>query len=166
MPGRKRNAAGDPLVNRFTIFNASERRMYERELLSTRDLLRTTLSSIGDGVIATDAEGRVNFLNPVAEQLSGWKNDEARGKPIDLVLILTRESGPETVENPVIHALRTGKTVGLEDHILLISTDGRRIPIDDSASPIRDTAENVVGAVMVFRDVSERKRSEALEPSP
>jgi PAS domain S-box-containing protein len=83
---QKRDAAGEPLLNRFTIFNATERRMYERDLLAARDLFKTTLASIGDGVVATDAEGRVTFMNGEAERLSGWSEDEARGERIEEVL--------------------------------------------------------------------------------
>jgi two-component system cell cycle sensor histidine kinase/response regulator CckA len=160
---QKRNAAGEPVANRFTIFNSTERRMYERELLAARDLLRVTLSSIGDGVIATDGEARINFMNPVAEELTGWKTDVARGKPISEILVLVHDSDTSPVENPIIQALRTGTIVGMANHTVLVSRDGRRIPVDDSASPIRDANGNVIGGVLVFRDISERKKSEGLE---
>ena len=146
---QKRNAADEPVVNRFMIFNATERRTYERELLAARDLLRVTLTSIGDGVVATDGDGRINFMNPVAEELTAWKTDEARGRRIDEVLVLIREDDSATVENPIIHALRSGATVGMADHTVLISKDGRRIPVDDSASPIRDANGSVIGGVVV-----------------
>lgn len=157
---QKRNAAGEPVLNRFTIFNSSERRMYERDLLAARDLLRTTLASIGDAVVATDAEGRITFMNSVADELSGWKNNAALGKPIEEIVILIREDNGARIENPVMHALRTGTIVGLENHTLLIARDGRKIPIDDSASPIRDADGNVIGGVLVFRDISERRKTE------
>ncbi len=157
---QKRNAADEPLLNRFTIFNASERRMYERQLLAARDLLKTTLSSIADGVIATDAEGRITFMNPVAEELSGWTNDSAMGNAIDDILVLVREDTSEKVENPITDAVRRGTSAGLSSHTILLSKDGRRIPIDDSASPIRDDPGNVVGGVLVFRDISERRKAE------
>jgi PAS domain S-box-containing protein len=157
---QKRNAADEPVLNRFTIFNSSERRMYERQLLAARDLLRTTLSSIGDAVAATDTEGQITFMNPVAEELSGWKEDAALGRPIDDILVFVREDNSEPVENPTAHALRTGVVTGLENHTVLVSRDGRQLPIDDSASPIRDGSGNVVGAVLVFRDISERRRAE------
>ncbi len=160
---QKRNAAGEPVLNRFTVFNSSERRMYERELLAARDLLRITLASIGDGVVATDAEGRINFMNSVAENLTGWSNDAAQGKPIQEVLILIREDSSEPVQNPISEALQRGTIVALDNHILMVSRDGRRIPIDDSASPIRDVNGKTMGGVLVFRDVSERNKSEALE---
>lgn len=157
---QKRNAAGEPVLNRFTIFNASERRMYERDLLAARDLLRTTLASIGDAVIATDAEGRITFMNSVADELSGWKNNAAVGRPIEEVLSLAREDNGVRIENPITHALRTGVIVGLANHTVLISRDGRQIPIDDSASPIRNANGEVIGGVLVFRDVSGRRKAE------
>ena len=157
---QKRNAADEPVLNRFTIFNASERRMYERDLLTTRDLLRTTLASIGDAVIATDAEGRITFMNPVADEMSGWKNNAALGKPIEEVLILIREDTGVRIENPIMHAIRAGVTVGLANHTVLISRDGRHIPVDDSASPIRAASGEVIGGVLVFRDISGRRKTE------
>lgn len=157
---QKRNPAGEPVLNRFTIFNATERRMYERDLLAARDLLQTTLASIGDGVIATDAGGRITFMNPVAEGLTGWTEDSAKGKPIEEIVVLVKEGTSERIENPVTHALRTSSCVGLENHTELISNAGPRFTIDDSASPIRDANGTIVGGVLVFRDVTERRRTE------
>src|SRR6202012_3821498 len=117
----------------------------------------------GDGVITTDGEGRINFMNPVAESLSGWSGDAAEGRPIEEVMILVHEDSGETVENPVAHALRTGAVAGLANHTVLVSRDGRRIPIDDSASPIRDAGGTIIGGVLVFRDISQRRKAEELE---
>jgi PAS domain S-box-containing protein len=157
---QKRDASGEPVLNRLTIFNSSERRMYERRLLAARDLFETTLWSIGDGVVSTDAAGRITFMNPVAEVLCGWKADAAAGKPIEDVVVLAREDNGEKIENPVTHALRTGEVVGLANHTVLFSKDGRTLAIDDSASPIRDANGNVVGGVLIFRDVSAGRRSQ------
>lgn len=157
---QKRDAAGQPVLNRFTIFNATERRTYERELLAARDLFRTTLASIGDAVIATDAEARVTFINSVAEDLSGWKHETALGWNIEEVITLVQEDTGAKIENPVTHALRTAAIVGLENHTLLISKDGRHIPIDDNASPVRDANGNILGAVLVFRDISQQRTAE------
>jgi len=154
---QKRDATGEPVLNRFTIFNASERRKYERDLVAARDLLQTTLSSIGDGVVATDSEGRITFMNAEAERLSGWQENDARGRPIEEVLILQREDNHEKIENPVTHALRVGKVVGLANHTRLVGKDGRVIIVDDSASPMRDSNGEVIGGVLVFRDVTERR---------
>lgn len=158
---QKRREDGEPLLNRFTIFNASERRMYERQLLSARDLYQTTLASIGDGVVTIDAAGSITYLNPVAEDLTGWKTHAAVGKPVEEILILRHESTGETVENPVIQALRKGVTVGLSNDTVLISKDGREIPIDDSGSPIRDSNGNVFGGVLVFRDITVQRLAAA-----
>ncbi len=157
---QKRNAADEPILNRFTIFNASERRMYERDLLAARDLLKTTLASIGDAVIATDAAGRITFMNAVASELSGWTDNSAVGKPIEEVLILVREDTGVAIENPIASAVRSGVITGLANHTVLISRDGRHIPIDDSASPIRDANGGVIGGVLIFRDISARRRAE------
>ena len=125
-----------------------------------RERLRVTLSSIGDAVISTDAEGRVTFLNPVAEQLVGWKTEEAANQSLSAVFRIIDEHTRQAFENPAMQALREGVVVGLSNHTLLVSMDGNERPIDDSAAPIRDTEGNVVGSVLVFRDISERKRSQ------
>jgi PAS domain S-box-containing protein len=157
---QKRDSAGQPVLNRFTIFNATERRMYERDILAARDLFRTTLASIGDAVVATDAQGRITFMNGEAERLSGWREDEALGKPIEDVFLLQREDNQESIENPVRHAIRVAEVVGLANHTVLVSKDGHIIGVDDSASPIRDGAGNVIGGVLVFRDVTERRNEQ------
>lgn len=156
----RQNPAGSnyPALNLYAVFKATERRTYERELLAARDLLRTTLSSIGDAVVSTDAEGRVTFMNPVAEKLSGWDQDEARGKAIQDVVVLVREDTSAPIENPVLHALRVGKIVGLANHTTLISKSGNRIPVDDSASPIHDDNGTVIGGVLIFRDISKQRQ--------
>ena len=128
---------------------------------ASRDLLHTTLTSIGDAVIATDGAGRVTFLNGIAERLTGWPQTEAQGRKLTEVLILVNEETRETVESPVDKALRDGVIVGLANHTMLIARDGVERPIDDSAAPIRDPNGNVVGVVLVFRDVTGRRQSEA-----
>jgi PAS domain S-box-containing protein len=157
---QKRDENGEPALNRFTIFNATERRMYERDLLAARDLFRTTLASIGDGVVATDAEGRITFMNGEAERLSGWKEHEALGKPIEDVLVLQREDNREPIENPIRHALRIKEAAGLANHTVLVGKDGRVITVDDSASPILDGNGTIIGGVLVFRDVTERRKEQ------
>ena len=132
---QKRDANDQPLLNRFTIYNATERRMYERQLLAARDLFQTTLSSIADGVIATDAAGLVTFINPVAAALSGWPEETAVGRLIEEVLVLVREDTDKVIENPINHALRTEQTVGLEYHTVLVVKDGRRIVVDELRRP-------------------------------
>ncbi len=125
-----------------------------------REWLRVTLSSIGDAVITTDTEGRVTFLNPVAESLTGWSQKEAAGVPLESVFRIVNEETRRTVENPATRALREGLVVGLANHTLLIAKDGTERPIDDSAAPIRYANDEVAGVVLVFRDVSERRRQE------
>jgi|GEM_PF-3043280 len=124
-----------------------------------RDLLHVTLSSIGDGVVATDTDGKITFMNGVAETLTGWKLAEARGQELGSVIKILNEHTREEVANPAHKALETGKVVGLSNHSLLVSRDGRQIPIDDSAAPIRD-GEAVKGVVLVFSDVTVRKLAE------
>lgn len=157
---QKRDETGNPILNRFTIFNATERRMYERDILASRNLFRTTLASIGDAVVATDADGLVTFINPVAEALSGWTSEDALGKPIEEVLVLFRESSGIPVDNPIRQAMQDGAIVGLANHTVLLSRDGRSIHIDDSASPIRDINGAMLGAVLVFRDITAQRQIE------
>jgi PAS domain S-box-containing protein len=122
--------------------------------------LRTTLQSIGDGVIVTDAAGQVVSLNPVAERLTGWTSAESHGQPLDAIFRIVNESTRAAVENPATRALRDGAIVGLANHTLLIARDGTESPIDDSAAPVRGAGGRIAGSVLVFRDVSERRRTE------
>jgi PAS domain S-box-containing protein len=121
---------------------------------------RTTLASIGDAVITTDTEGRVTNLNAVAESLTGWNRAEAVNQPLGVVFRIVNEETRRTVENPAARALREGTIVGLANHTVLLSRQGGEHPIDDSAAPIRCAQGEVVGCVLVFRDMSERKRAE------
>jgi PAS domain S-box-containing protein len=127
---------------------------------ASRDLLHTTLTSIGDAVISTDAAGKVTFMNGVAQKLTGWTQAEAEGRPLQNVLTIVNEETRQPVENPAEKALREGLIVGLANHTVLISRDGGERPIDDSAAPIRNSQGVVIGVVLVFRDVTERRRSE------
>ena len=137
----------------------SERRRTEQSLLQQSEWLRITLSSIGDGVAATDARGRVTFLNGVAEQLTGWSMAEAVGSPLLEVFHIVNEHTRAAVENPALRALRDGVVVGLSNHTVLISRDGRERPIDHSAAPMRDAEGKMIGTVLVFRDITERKQA-------
>ncbi len=127
---------------------------------ASAELLRVTLSSIGDAVITTDASGRVTFLNPVAQTLTGWSQEDAVGLPLATVFVILNEESRTTVSCPVARALREGVATGLANHTFLMSKNGSATPIDDSAAPIRDEQGNVAGAVLVFRDISERRRQE------
>lgn len=132
----------------------------KREVEHARDLLQITLASIGDAVISTDAEGRVTFLNSVAEQLTGWNFTEAAGEPISKVFAIRHETSGLDVQCPVRQVIRDGLAASIANHTVLISKDGRSIPIEDTAAPVRDDAQRLVGVVLVFRDVTVRRQSE------
>jgi PAS domain S-box-containing protein len=127
----------------------------------SEDWWRVTLSSIGDAVIVTDADGQVMFMNAVAESLTGWGHEAASGRPFEEVFTAINEASRARVESPILTALRTGTSVGLANNTLLLTKTGAEVPVEDSAAPIRDERGNVFGAVLVFRDASERKRAEA-----
>ena len=138
-------------------FGEAERRA-QRRLRSQRELLRITLGSIGDAVIATDLRGRITYLNEVAESLTGWARADALQRPLDAVFRIVSEETRRPVENPAANALREGVVVGLANHTLLIRKDGSECPIDDSAAPIRDENGSVTGCVLIFRDVTAQRR--------
>ena len=137
-----------------------ERRRAEQRLHEQQEWLQVTLASIGDGVIATDTQGRITFLNSVAEELTGWTSSEAGGKLLETVFSILNEQTRQTVENPVMRVLMDGRMVGLANHTILISKDGIERPIDDSAAPIRDAEGSMIGVVLVFRDVTAQRRTE------
>ncbi len=130
------------------------------ELEQQREWFEVTLASIGDAVITTDVHGRVAFLNPIAESMLGWSNTEAHGQPLERVFVIFNEDTREPVENPVSKVLESGQIVGLANHTSLRARDGTEIAIEDSAAPIRDRRGALIGAVMVFRDVTRRRRAE------
>jgi PAS domain S-box-containing protein len=125
-----------------------------------RELLRITLRSIGDAVVTTDVDGRVTYLNAVAETLTGWTQREAAGRPLDQVFRIVNEDTRAPVENPATRALRDGVVVGLANHTVLLRKDGGECPIDDSAAPITDERGEVSGCVLVFRDVTAQRRAD------
>jgi PAS domain S-box-containing protein len=125
-----------------------------------RELMRVTLGSIGDGVITTDTEGRITYLNEVAESLTGWTNRDARGETLDRVFRILNEDTRRPVESPAARALREGVVVGLANHTVLVRRDGSERAIDDSAAPIRDDGGRISGCVLIFRDVTEQRRAE------
>jgi PAS domain S-box-containing protein len=125
-----------------------------------REQLQITLSSIGDAVIVTDRDGNVTLLNPVAQRLTGWSADEACGRPLPEVFPIINELTRQPAENPVSRVLATGAVVGLANHTALIARDGTERPIDDSAAPILDEGGTIRGVVLVFRDISARRRDE------
>lgn len=138
----------------------------ERSQRLAQEHLITTMRSIGDAVISTDASGGVEFMNPVAERMTGWTQAEARGLPHDEVFRIVHEQTRQAVESPVEVVMREGRVVDLANHTVLLARDGAEWPIADSAAPIRDEGGEPTGAVLVFRDQSEeRAAKEALERS-
>jgi len=127
---------------------------------ASREQLLTTLKSIGDAVIATDPQGRVTFMNEVAQGLTGWQFTEAKGKELPEVFRIVNEETRKGVENPAARVLREGVAVGLANHTVLIAKDSREIPIDDSAAPIKDEEGRIAGVVLVFRSIAERRQAE------
>jgi PAS domain S-box-containing protein len=144
-----------------THLSAEQERSAAREARTAAERLRVTLASIGDAVIVTAADGSISFMNPLAESLTGWSLAEAAGKMLADVFHIVNEISRASVESPVARVMREGTVVGLANHTILISRQGVEIPIDDSGAPIRDTDGSIAGIVMVFRDVTERRRSEA-----
>lgn len=139
-------------------FDISDRKRAQLERERATELLSTTLRSIGDAVIATDPRGCVTFMNPVAERLTRWTSEEARGRALVEVFPIFNEETGAIVENPVDKVLREGVIVGLANHTILRRRDGSELPIDDSAAPIHSEAGRLEGVVLVFRDASEEKR--------
>jgi PAS domain S-box-containing protein len=131
------------------------------ELKRNRDWLQTTLSSIGDAVIATDANGMITLMNPVAESLTGWAFDDANGQPLASIFRIVNQATREAVENPVDNVRRLNKIVGLANHTILISKNGQEVAIDDSGAPIRDPNGTIIGIVLIFRDVTRQRALES-----
>jgi PAS domain S-box-containing protein len=143
-----------------TVLDISDRKKIEEALQASRESLSTTLASIGDAVIATDIRGNITFLNRVAEDLTCWDYEDALGKPANEVFHIINEQSRLEVENPVTKVLKTGKVEGLANHTVLVRKDGTEIPIDDSGAPIHQTGGQIAGVVLVFRDITERKKAE------
>ncbi len=132
----------------------------QQQVLEEREQLFVTIHSIGDGVITTDIEGKVNLMNTVAEHLTGWNEREARGKFLTDIFHIINETTRQEAQNPVSRVLKEGKIVGLANHTVLISKTGREYNIADSAAPIRDPNGHIHGVVLVFRDVTEKLKTE------
>ena len=134
-----------------------QRKQMEEALFYEKELAQVTLHSIGDAVITTNATGKIQYFNPVAEMLTGWSHEEVKGLHLAEIFRILHETTREPAENPVDKALKSGEIVGLANHTVLITRDDREIAIDDSAAPIRDRHNQIVGAVMVFHDVSQNR---------
>jgi len=156
---------GHPSLHRVLVsmMDITERVQAEQALARREAELRATFYSIGDAVIATDIQGQVTLVNPVAEQLTGWSEAEALGRPLDEIFCVLNEETGQPVEDPVARVLREGVVVGLANHTLLIARDGTERPISDSGAPIRDAQGDVNGVVLIFRDqTAEREAQKAL----
>ncbi|MBI5604222.1 MAG: PAS domain S-box protein [Deltaproteobacteria bacterium] len=138
----------------------AERKQAEEALRQQREWLRVTLTSIGDAVMTTDASGRITFLNPVAQALTGWTSEEAVGQPIKTVFRIINEKTNQPAEDIVKQVLREGLVVTLANHTALINREGQVLPIEDSAAPILDANGDVIGVVLVFHDVTEKRRAQ------
>ena len=150
----------------YILREMSLREKHAREIREREEWFRITLTSIGDAVIVTDASGRISFLNPVAEALTGTDLAHARDHDINEVFPIFNEFSGEAIENPVKQVMNEGRVVGLENHTVLKHAEGYLIPIEDSAAPIRDDQGKLIGVVLVFRDVTnERKSQEMLRKS-
>jgi two-component system, cell cycle sensor histidine kinase and response regulator CckA len=151
----------DELDLRVALEMALHKHETERRLRESEQRLATTLTSIGDAVIATDAEGRITFLNPVAEALTKWPSAEAQGERLDTVFHIVDAVTRLAPDGPIARALREDRIVSIGDRMLLLAKDGTEVPIDDSAAPIRNERGELLGGVLVFRDISERQRAAA-----
>ena len=153
--------ADGEVVGAVNIFrDITDQRRHQAALRLGQQWLSTALRSIGDAVITTDRDGKVTFLNPVAEQLTGWPQAEGEGRPLAEVFVSVAEDTRGPIESPAERVLRGGKVIGHADHTLLITRGGREVAIDDSAAPIRDDGGDLVGVVLVFRDVSAARLEE------
>jgi PAS domain S-box-containing protein len=133
------------------------------ELFQSEQQLRTTLESIGDGVITCDALGHIQMMNPVARELTGWSQSEANGQPLERIFHIVNETSRKTVETPVSKVKRLDRVVGVANHTVLLRKDGTELNIADSGAPIRDKNGEIIGIVLVFRDITmERKTQDAL----
>ncbi|MEH2071844.1 MAG: ATP-binding protein [Nostoc sp.] len=131
----------------------------EKQLKANKKWLDALLKSISDGVIASDQQELVTFMNPVAENLTGWKQEEACGRNSSEVFNIANGKTHHPIENPIVKVLQNGNIVNLPPETILIAKDGAEIPIDDSAAPIKDDKDKITGAVLIFQDISERKRA-------
>jgi diguanylate cyclase (GGDEF)-like protein/PAS domain S-box-containing protein len=153
----------DRTTQLVTVNEALKREIRERQriaelLFLEKELAQVTLQSIGDGVITTDMAGKIQYFNPVAEQLTGWRANEVKGIPLTKIFKIVNEVTREPVENPVEQVLREDRIAGLANHTILIARDGTEYAIDDSAAPIRDRNGKTIGAVLVFHDVTQSRQ--------
>ena len=149
---------GEVVAHEGTITDITERKQAETRVFEEKERAQVTLQSIGDGVITTDAQGCIDYINPVAQELIGWEMRSARGKPIAEIMTLINQNTRAAVDNPVTRCLSEGRVITLAENSVLINRAGSEVPIQDSAAPIRDRIGNVIGSVMVFHDISKESR--------
>ncbi|MDN7023298.1 PAS domain S-box protein [Methanoculleus sp. FWC-SCC1] len=153
-----RNQDGEYYRSVCIIENVTRRKQAQKEVLAEKERLKVTLRSIGDGVIVTDTDGRIVLINRVAEELTGWSEEAASGRPLSEVFVIINEETRAPCENPVEKVLESGKIIGLANHTALIARDGTERLIADSGAPVRDGGGEIIGVVLVFRDVTEERR--------
>jgi diguanylate cyclase (GGDEF)-like protein/PAS domain S-box-containing protein len=153
-----RSETGDVVGYEGTITDITVRKRAELQLYEEKEKAQVTLQSIGDAVITTDADGRVEYLNPVAEELTGWESREAAGRPVQEVFNVLSETTREPIDGPILRCLREGHVVEMKEPSLLVNRRGQEISVQDSAAPIRDRGGRLIGVVMVFHDVSHERR--------
>jgi PAS domain S-box-containing protein len=151
-----------PTSDGLTAFSRdiTEKKEAEQKAAEQEERFRITIASIGDAVITTDPNERITLLNPIAEQLTGWTGPEAIGQPLDQIFVIINEQTQQPADDPVRKVLKNGSIAGLANHTALISKDGRVIPIEDSAAPIRNADGQMLGVVMVFHDVTAKRKAE------
>src|SRR5262249_35018879 len=147
-----KDAEGQVIGASKVVHDISELAATREAVAREKEWLRTTLTSIGDAVIATDLDGLITLMNPVAEKLTQWKSSEAIGRPLADVFRIVNQETRQPVENPVDKVRRLKHVVGLANHTVLISRSGQDFAIDDSGAPIRDSNGKIVGIVLIFRD--------------
>jgi diguanylate cyclase (GGDEF)-like protein/PAS domain S-box-containing protein len=146
------------IAHEGTITDITDRKRAETRVFEEKERAQVTLQSIGDGVITTNAKGDIDYINPVAQDLTGWDMRSARGKTVTEIMMIVNEHTRATCENPVIRCLKEGRVITLPENSILITKNGDEVPIQDSAAPIRDRIGNIIGSVMVFHDVSKESR--------
>ena len=149
---------GNVIAHEGTITDITDRKRAETRVFEEKERAEVTLQSIGDGVITTDADGNIDYINPVAQDLTGWDMRGARGRPVSDIMTIVNEHTRATCDNPVVRCLKEGRIITLPENSVLITRNGEEVPIQDSAAPIRDRIGNIIGSVMVFHDVSRESR--------
>jgi diguanylate cyclase (GGDEF)-like protein/PAS domain S-box-containing protein len=141
-----------------TVADITARKAAEQAMFAEKERAQVTLQSIGDAVISTDREGRIDYMNPIAARLTGWQSDEAVGERLGGVMRLRDELSDAEPDSPLVRCLRDGQVAHSSEHCLLINRQGQELAIQESAAPIRDRAGQIIGAVVVFRDVTKERR--------